>query len=316
MCLLLAIGAKTWRDNPEIKRQVGIARKVTVTQSILAVTYPAYNAIYLRLDGLAQVAFILVLPVIRFFMKRLYARIGEGIPAVASFGPATVELFDALYLFKCMQSASSMLSVAGLIVADTIQNVYHLHNLHKRVHDMEQNLAQVGFKRSNERVEHETIDNNSASPRFFIIPSTAVAPTPSSDRVTSTVEEIKFDKSARDLVLECEHIVLAKFIDCAVPMFYSMYMIILFHLSNAKYYPEIQRLNAAKLSETARNIALYAMLEFLSLLYMHALLARKFNIFALHLLASVLERDMAILQSIFMTWVIIILQFTIEHNGA
>lgn len=131
----------------------------------------------------------------------------------------------------------------------------------------------------------------------------------------ASTETKRLNQSVRELVLECEHIVIAEFIECAVPMFYATYMFILFHLPNAKYYPEMQHIDATKLSETVRNIAMYATLEFISLLYMHVLLQRKFNFSALHLLANVLERDIAILQSIFMSWVIVVLEFTLEHTG-
>lgn len=62
-------------------------------------------------------------------------------------------------------------------------------------------------------------------------------------------------------------------------------------------------------------MALYALLECVSLVYMHVLLSFQLEISAMHLLAFVLERDVVMLQSVFMAWVIVILQFTLEHNG-
>lgn len=322
VCLRLSIGAREWQENPEIKKQVSDASKIALIQSTLVLVYPVYNAIFLRLDGLAQVAFVLVLPTLRFAFKRLYARVANRLPAASTFGPASIELFDALYLFKCMQSASSILSGAVLIIVDLIQNIYHFHHLHKLVQDVEQKLALVEFKRNGRENARKPLilsPTRTQSPLMSFASSIAVAPAPSSTMILSpesSTEKVRLDKSVRDLVLECEHIVIAEFIECAVPMFYALYMFILFHLPNAEYYPEMRHVDASKLSKTVRNIATYATLEFISLLYMHALLQRKFNISALHLLANVLERDKAILQSIFMNWVIIVLEFTIEHAGA
>lgn len=296
MCLRLSVEAKRWRTNPEIKKQLDISRKMSSIQSVLVLIYPVYNAIFLRLDGLPQVAFVVVLPIIRYSIKRQFTRLAEEIPIFSSFGPVAVELFDALYLFKCMQSAGSMLSGAMLIIVDLIQNIYHIYNLHKH--------APVAIHRRHSRV-------------LIVSPRTAVAGASISNRVVPNEASTKqLDKNIREFVQECEHIVLAEFIECAVPIFYALYMIILFHLPNARYYPEMHRLNAKTFSTTVRNIAIYATLEFLSLIYMHCLLIRKFNISALHLLANVLERDKAILQNVFMSWVIIILQFTLEHNGS
>lgn len=91
-------------------------------------------------------------------------------------------------------------------------------------------------------------------------------------------------------------------------MFYAVYMLILFHLPNAKFYPEMERFDALKLDRTVRNIAAYAMLEFASLLYVHAFLR-----WELHLLAKVLEREYIILQSVFVIWVLVVLQM-LQHT--
>lgn len=98
-------------------------------------------------------------------------------------------------------------------------------------------------------------------------------------------------------------------------MFYALYLFVLFHSPNAKFYPKMRQVDAAKLSKTVRSIVTYTTFELISLLYMHFILQRKLSISALHLLANVLERENAILQCVFMTWVIIVLQFTLEHGG-
>lgn len=98
-------------------------------------------------------------------------------------------------------------------------------------------------------------------------------------------------------------------------MFYVSYLVVLFHLPNYKFYLEMNHFDAVRLQHTARNIVMYAALEFVSLLYVHFFLRWQFNLSALHLLANVLERDYIVLQSVFMMWVMMVLQLTLQHAG-
>lgn len=126
---------------------------------------------------------------------------------------------------------------------------------------------------------------------------------------------VKLDEDVHELLAECEQLVLIEFIECAVPMFYAVYILILFQLPNAKYYPEMERFDATRLDHTVQNIAAYATLEFASLLYVHAYLRWELNISALHLLSNVLERENVMVLGVFMIWVIVVLQLTLQHTG-
>lgn len=326
ICLALVVGLKKFREIPEIKKQAKAARRLTLIQTTFILVYPAYNAIFFRLHGLNQLAFVLVLPVIKYCMVRLLAPISKQIPAARSLGLVTIELFDALYLFKCMQTAGSILSGVGLIVVDLLQNLRHLWNLHKRVKRVKRDLTNSAtdktyhemIRESMGRMESRSqslVDIRRSSGNAVAPLSMANIPKASAGSTRRVAPEDKLDKSVQALLLECEHIVLIEFIECAVPMFYSLYLVILFHLPNARYYPEMHHVDSAKLSRTVGNIAFYAALELFSLFYMHVLLHWRFKISALHLLANVLERDYVLLQAVFTQWVILVLQFTVEHQG-
>lgn len=138
-----------------------------------------------------------------------------------------------------------------------------------------------------------------------VLPSSSVAPCPGREDGSA------LDHSVQELFVECEYVMLTEFIECVVSLFYVAYMIALFHVPNARFYPEMQRLDPVHLARMVRNNTLYAMLECASLLHMHVFL----RISARHLLANILERDLIMLQSVFITWVIIVLQFTVEHSG-
>lgn len=63
------------------------------------------------------------------------------------------------------------------------------------------------------------------------------------------------------------------------------------------------------------GIGLYALLEFVSLLYVHLILKWKFHLSALHHLAFVLENERLLLNDMLMGCVVIMLQLMLGHYG-
>lgn len=343
ICSLFAcIGANKWRASPEILKQVKATIRIISVQTLLIFIYPVFNAVFLRLHGYDQIAFVLVLPVTKFGMNTLTVRVSTGTPAARAIGMVTVELFNSLYLLKCMQSAASTRSVAGLITVDLIQNLLQLWRLREHVKHVKEDLAKSGInfehrdmiQKSMARVASRTdslVRPQYTTPRVYsrstIVPSVPSRLTgrPRTTKLLLAAKAMKvfnhqaglvrLDNEVHDLLQECDRLVLIEFIQCSIPIFYALYLGIAFHLPNAKYYPELKRLDAAKLVHTIHSILTYAVLEFALLLYIHLFLRWQFNISALHLLASVLERENSILQGVFLAWVIIVLQLTLEHAG-
>lgn len=340
----LAIGWKKWRDNPAILMQIKAAFPLCSAQVILVMIYPVFNAIFLQFHDYAQVAFLLLLPIIKYFMNRLIVRVSTGIPAGNAIGMVSAKLFDAMYMFKCMGSAGSLVSGAVLLTLDLLQNMYHLWKLHQRVRTMNHELVEsVGsgdhktlIHKSMSKVPSRThsilcvgpmdqfdLTKNSVGPDLTF--RTRVHPAVAMPRINSLSvlpgmpnnrgNITRLDENVRKILHESERIVLIEFIECVVPTFYAVYLFVLFHLPNAKYYPETANLEADKLTRMLRNIAAYATLEFGSLLYVHVFLRWKLNISALHMVANVLERDTTVLQAVFMSYIIVVLQWTLEHTG-
>lgn len=63
------------------------------------------------------------------------------------------------------------------------------------------------------------------------------------------------------------------------------------------------------------RILLYALLELLSLVWIHFMLKRRFRFSALHQLAFALEQDRNVVQGSFLCWILTVFQFTMAHNG-
>lgn len=117
-----------------------------------------------------------------------------------------------------------------------------------------------------------------------------VAPSPQYEtpKLISTSESdilVQLDEEVRELLVEVVRIILIEFVEAAAPLFYAAYMLVLFHLPNAKYYPEMEHLTATDLARTVRNITVYAMLELMSVLYLHLFLWWTLKLSALHMLS-------------------------------
>lgn len=130
--MVLTTGVKHLRAKKELRRQWRVLHIVISIQSMLILVYLAYNAVFLVLKGNAQTMFIVVLPLMKLCMKRVLAKTIGHLDAGMVLVMKSVELFDVLYLFKCMQATGSRMSGVLLISADVVINVFHLWHLHRR----------------------------------------------------------------------------------------------------------------------------------------------------------------------------------------
>ncbi|GAB9473083.1 hypothetical protein Gpo141_00010241, partial [Globisporangium polare] len=124
-----------------------------------------------------------------------------------------------------------------------------------------------------------------------------------------------FTESVR-LLHESEAVAVIEYIETVVPVFYALYISILFHLPNAQYYQDMKLLTAQKLHTVVANILLYAFMELLSLIGMHKMLKRSFGVSMLHQLAFTMEREWRLFQCNFVSWILVVFQFLLIHNAA
>jgi hypothetical protein len=65
LCATLALGTS---DLARLKRLRNFTHQIGI-QTSMTIVYPVYNAIFLTLDGIPQLAFVLLLPVIKIMFK-------------------------------------------------------------------------------------------------------------------------------------------------------------------------------------------------------------------------------------------------------
>lgn len=105
---------------------------VLTVHAAMLVVYPTYNAVFLSLDGHAQLAFVLVLPGIkvcfRYATEKMYPIDDDQLTAMV----ASVDIFDALYMTKCMQSGGTLAVGFAIIAVDTVHNFVGFRRLNRQ----------------------------------------------------------------------------------------------------------------------------------------------------------------------------------------
>ncbi|GAB9463245.1 hypothetical protein Gpo141_00000711 [Globisporangium polare] len=307
------------------------------------VVYPAYNAIFLSLERTSQLGFVLLLPVIKlsfkFTIAKMYAHDEDLVTAMSS----TVDIFDALYTTKCMQSAGTLLVGFGIIAVDLVLNYVAISSLQKRTQRIRDILeAERGTGNAQalkgllpwmfhlldktRRASFQAIDLSKRSRYSLSTQSQAVLSTIELDsgdqpeEMCSSRKVVPLDlkslgaamasvnpsepkppdadathlyvlKQCARMLHESEAVAVVEYIETVVPVIYAMYLAILFHMPNAKYYQDMQGFTEHKL-------------------------CRRFGISIFYQLAFTLENEGVILLCDFAAWVLVIFHFLLVHNGA
>lgn len=383
---LLAIGTK---DRVLLHKLMKFSN-IIVVQGTMVVVYPSFNAIFLTLDRMPQVAFAVLLPAIKLSFKYIIARVASDFDDLRPSIVASVDLFDALYMTKCMQSAGTIWVGCAIIVLDLVQNYAAVSSLFKQFQALHtaharRNGVEGGVTKGLLNVIYNLLTKRQLVPaRSLQIVSQSIltlspeaqaelhrlrciqieqavrsfpcedpktrsttASGPSAVDVASTVpasvaQRIGFasvvphcgdpmkrgappaDFEEKNMALinetvsllhQSEEVVLVEYIEAAVPIFYVLYITILFNLRNAKYYQDIEQLTTENFRRVVSNILIYAGLELLSLVYVNQALKRKVGISGFYQLAFTLEHEWRIFQSNFVTWILFTFQFLLIHNG-
>lgn len=120
---------------------------------------------------------------------------------------------------------------------------------------------------------------------------------------------------ALKVLFQYEYHVLVEYVESVIPMIYSLYVVILFQLPSAKYYPETRNEPFGHVAAMALNVMIYAWLEILSLFALHFSVKRKFGFSPAYLLAFVLENQAVALVARLTVWFVYILELTLVHFG-
>ncbi|KAK1930281.1 hypothetical protein P3T76_014241 [Phytophthora citrophthora] len=106
---------------------------LTSVHGSMLIIYPAYQAIFLEVDGILELGMIALLPAINLLLKNLQTALGshleDSLPEVIIF---SVDVFNAIYSVLCMHSANSIKMVVVTLVLNTLVMILSLHGMNRR----------------------------------------------------------------------------------------------------------------------------------------------------------------------------------------
>ncbi|KAL3657755.1 hypothetical protein V7S43_017327 [Phytophthora oleae] len=106
---------------------------LTTVHASMLIVYPAYQAIFLEVDGVLELGMIALLPAINLLLKNLQTALGshleDSLPEVIIF---SVDVFSAIYSVLCMHSANSIKMVAITLLLNTFVMILSLHGMNRR----------------------------------------------------------------------------------------------------------------------------------------------------------------------------------------
>ncbi|KAJ0394883.1 hypothetical protein ATCC90586_006371 [Pythium insidiosum] len=132
---LATVGVKRFATLPHLRQRFREFTLLISAQGSLVVMYPVIHAIFSRLPTTQQqLAFLLVLPLIKQFMKNVHVRLmhrylDDYVPETTVFA---VDAFHGLYLSACLQSTSSRSAKFLIIGLDIANQLLSLSWIYRR----------------------------------------------------------------------------------------------------------------------------------------------------------------------------------------
>ncbi|KAG7382158.1 hypothetical protein PHYPSEUDO_005184 [Phytophthora pseudosyringae] len=154
-----------------------------------------------------------------------------------------------------------------------------------------------------------------------VIPTTVsktVVSTAYQNRIAPAEDQASAIEDAQDslqVLFHSEYVVMAEFIEFAIPLLYAVYLTVLYHLPTAVYYPHTHSLTPDQFANAQINLLMYSSVELTLFAGLNLLLKRTFGFSPLYQLAFVLETQVATLQGHLFLWISVILPMTLVHNG-
>ncbi|KAG2785104.1 hypothetical protein PC129_g3202 [Phytophthora cactorum] len=150
-----------------------------------------------------------------------------------------------------------------------------------------------------------------SSPRSRIIPTELTE-----RRRQETTSKPRDDNIVRFQTLSMvEYFILVKYVSCMIPVMVGIYTSVLARLPNAVFYPALANTTPKELKASQFDVAVYAMLQIVSLIVFEQILCRRLQYSVLHQLGFVLETAAADIQAKLGMFIPYCFFFFLEHNG-
>lgn len=159
VCFLVGIGRRPFKQNPNLWRDLLKQIYIILAQATLAIVYPAFGAVYSWLPKHEQAGFVLVLPVMKLIMQNVVAsssnHLEEYVPGITVF---SVELFNALYVAKCMQNASSIFTYVAIVGIDVLESVVAFRSMQQKLANLQELKKQYNPADPKQNLLHAVVE--------------------------------------------------------------------------------------------------------------------------------------------------------------
>ncbi|KAG6949239.1 hypothetical protein JG688_00014712 [Phytophthora aleatoria] len=132
---VLVVGPRVLIRFPMLRKQFRSQFIIIVNQGVVAICYPIFSAVFNRLSGIQQTAFIFVMAMIKFFTKQNIANAAKSYHEYV--GPVvvfSVDLFNVYYVAISMQSSKSIATTLIIMATDSfhvilaLRAIFHCSN--------------------------------------------------------------------------------------------------------------------------------------------------------------------------------------------
>ncbi|KAG2779254.1 hypothetical protein Pcac1_g10577 [Phytophthora cactorum] len=323
-----------------------------VCQEVLVVVYPTYFYAFTTIPASGKTYFALLLPVLKLVFRNAMAKtVGYLSDEVPEGVILNVEVVSALFAAYCMQNTPSVKTTIMLMIVDVLQMSASLYDIetiiqrmktlrkqikhkptterHTRRINSEFNLAQDFF--SQQTNSRKPTEIPSSIPKFVKKLSSAVQPVEPPDNLDqaasislspphitpaiSSSVELRYVKELKRVLYITEFVVLLNYVEVIVPLIFSAYLLMMYHLPNRAYYKQIDGMDKAQLWDTLSSVLLYAGLQLLSLIVLNFVLWHRMRLSGFRQLSFVLERQCSPVQNKLILWVFYNVQTALQHFG-
>eukprot|EP00644_Phytophthora_capsici_P017482 jgi/Phyca11/127286/e_gw1.67.38.1 len=319
--------------------------KLWMCEVLLVFVYPPYFFVFTILSDQAQMAFALLLPVIKMVMRFLFSRtllhLTDEMPETIIFH---CDVFNALFVAYCMQNSPSMWTTLEIMFVDIIMigvSLRELNDTKNHLRDLERPLEQkfdwegravATLERASvllrvrqnvkpARIKSSFMELKRVAPNVDpILPSSEII-SPPKKKINAPTRNlpvpIRYTRTVQRLLYMAEFLLLLNYVEVIIPLVFceSIYLYGMYHLPNREYYAQLRGMSESELILTLKNVLFYCALQLASLLLLFLALKKKLGLSPIHHLAFVLDKQFIAIQVKLCFWVYYNAQASLQHSG-
>ncbi|KAG3008460.1 hypothetical protein PC121_g3252 [Phytophthora cactorum] len=274
----------------------------------------------------------------RNIFGRTVVHLSDEVPEVITFN---IEIYNALFISYCMQNSPSF-GTTLIVTADLlVQLALSLRDVYEATHriDLVAQQLEEEHRRGDPRCQAKEYyfkctssfgwqlrgqqlqmcfsrETTSALAGVRIQPAPEdVVPAPKRTPQQLSSTSLQYVLEVRKLMYLTEFLVLIYYVGVFIPLIFSIYMVVMYHLPNRIYYAQLASLSKDELYDALTNVMFNCSLKLVALILLCSLLKYKLRLSAIHQLAFVLEKQWISVQTKAICWVYYNVQCFLQHQG-